>query len=85
MHKELSGHTETVEFIKFNHDSKLLATGGMNNKIRIWNTENDFELKHIMEDGPSEDMNFLEWHPKGNVLITGGKDFLIWLLNGQNG
>ena len=31
MHKHLPGHTETVEFLKFNHDGKLLATGGMNN------------------------------------------------------
>ena len=84
-YKHLAGHTETVEFIKFNHDGKLLATGGMNNQIRIWNVENDLELKYTLEDGPSEDLNFLEWHPKGNVLITGGKDKMIWMFNGQNG
>lgn len=85
LHKSLPGHTETVEFIKFNHDGKLMATAGMNNQIRIWNTEADFTLKCALEDGPSEDLNFLEWHPKGNVLITGGKDLLIWMFNGQNG
>jgi WD40 repeat protein len=31
LHKSLAGHTETVEFIKFNHDGKLMATAGMNN------------------------------------------------------
>jgi WD40 repeat protein len=36
-------------------------------------------------DGPTEDLNFLEWHPKGNVMITGGADYMIWLLNGENG
>jgi WD40 repeat protein len=83
---ELEGHTETVEFIKFNHDGKLLVTGGMNNALRIWNTEtNDFELKYTITDGPNDDLNFLEWHPKGNVFITGGKDYLIWLYNGTNG
>lgn len=81
-YKHLPGHTETVEFIKFNYDGKLLATGGMNNQIRIWNVENDLELKYTLEDGPSDDLNFLEWHPKGNVLITGGKDKMIWMFNG---
>lgn len=84
--KELAGHTETVEFAKFNHDGKLMVTGGMDNNLRIWNTEtNDFQLKYTITDGPTEDLNFVEWHPKGNVFITGGKDYLIWLYNGANG
>ena len=33
---ELEGHTETVEFIKFNHDGKLMVTGGFNNVLRVW-------------------------------------------------
>ena len=35
-------------------------------------------------EGPdnSDDMEFVQWHPKGNVFITGGKDKLIWLMNG---
>ena len=78
------GHTETVEFIKFNFDGKLMITGGMNNQLRVWNAET-FELKYALEDGPTEDLNFLEWHPKGNVFITGGKDLLIWMFNGVNG
>lgn len=77
-------HSETVEFAKFNFDGKLLVTGGMNNPVRIWNAEKDFELKCTLE-GPSEDINFIEWHPKGNVVILGGKDYMIWMFNGQNG
>lgn len=54
--------------------------------MRIWNAENNsFDLKYALADGPTEDLNFLEWHPKGNVFITGGKDYLIWLFNGANG
>jgi len=62
-----------------------MATAGMNNQIRVWNAENDFELKCALEDGPTDDLNFMEWHPKGNVIITGGKDKLIWMFNAQNG
>jgi angio-associated migratory cell protein len=45
------------------------------------------KLKCIIEEGPDtkDDMNFITWHPKGNVFLTGGKDNLIWLLNGANG
>jgi WD40 repeat protein len=56
----------------------------MNNPIRIWNVENNYELKATLE-GPSDDINFVEWHPKGNVIICGGKDLMIWMFNGLNG
>jgi WD40 repeat protein len=77
-------HQETVEFAKFNYEGKLLVTCGMNNPIRIWNVENNYELKATLE-GPSDDINFIEWHPKGNVIICGGKDLMIWMFNGSNG
>jgi WD40 repeat protein len=28
---------------------------------------------------------FVEWHPKGNAIICGGKDYMIWLMNGATG
>jgi ribosome assembly protein SQT1 len=86
---ELPGHTETVEFIKFNHDGKLLVTGGMNNVLRVWSADKnmEFTVKCKLENGPAEtdDILFVEWHPKGNALICGGKDFMIWLMNGATG
>ena len=33
---QLDGHTETIDFIKFNFDQKLCVTGGLNNALRIW-------------------------------------------------
>lgn len=33
---ELVGHTETVEFCKFDSTGKWLVTGGMNNFLRVW-------------------------------------------------
>ena len=38
---ELPGHTETLEFIKFNHDGKMVVTGGMNNVLRVWTMGED--------------------------------------------
>jgi WD40 repeat protein len=86
---ELPGHNETVEFIKFNHDGKLVVTGGMNNVLRVWSADKnmEFTVKCKLENGPAEtdDILFVEWHPKGNALICGGKDFMIWLMNGATG
>lgn len=83
--QELEGHKETVEIIKFNSDKKLVATAGMNNFIRIWDVPSGFTLKTTIEDASSEDINFLEWHPKGNVILVGGKDNMIWMFDGVKG
>jgi ribosome assembly protein SQT1 len=93
---ELEGHTETVEFIRFNHDGKLCLTGGMNNQLRVWQVEDNeapltkpykMSLKCKIENGPDakDDILFVDWHPKGNAIICGGKDYMIWLMNAATG
>lgn len=82
---ELPGHTETVEFCKFDSSSKWLVTGGMNNVLRIWDVANGFTLKRTIDSIPQEDLNFVEWHSQAPVLMTGGKDYMIWLVNAVNG
>ena len=59
----------------------------MNNVLRIWETSPDgnFKLKTTLENGPSDDILFTEWHPKGNAVLCGGKDFMLYLLNGATG
>lgn len=34
---------------------------------------------------PKADLNFVEWHHQAPVLITGGKDLVVWLINALNG
>lgn len=82
---ELEGHNETIEFCKFDSTGNWLATGGMNNQIRVWDVVNGFTLKKLVEEIPIDDMNFLEWHPTGPVFLTGGKDYMIWMISAQNG
>jgi WD40 repeat protein len=68
----------------------------MNNQLRIWqvsensdplNNNYKFTLKCKLENGPSEkdDINFVKWHPKGNAILCGGKDYMLWLMNGSSG
>jgi WD40 repeat protein len=44
-------------------------------------------LKCVIEEGPDDktDINFIRWHPKANLIMVGGTDNMIWLLNGANG
>lgn len=38
---ELGGHTNQVYSIAVSSDGRLLASGGMDNKIRIWDAQNN--------------------------------------------
>jgi WD40 repeat protein len=57
----------------------------MNNQLRVWNVVDGFTLKTLIEEIPQEDMNFIEWHPTAPLLLTGGKDFMIWMVNAVTG
>ena len=56
---ELPGHTETVEFCKFDSSGKWLVTGGMNNVLRVWDVVNGFTLKRTLDNIPQDDLNFV--------------------------
>ncbi|GAA5849036.1 hypothetical protein JCM9279_004702 [Rhodotorula babjevae] len=89
----LSGHSDSVTSVGWNFDGSLVATGGMDGKVNVWKArrpssdmaweETGWELAVSLE-GPDE-VNFLDWHPKGNVLMAGGADGTVWLWNLPSG
>lgn len=82
---ELEGHTETVEYCKFDSSGRWMVTAGMNNMARVWDVANGFILKTLVEEIPIEDMNFVEWHPTAPLFLIGGKDYMIWMVNAVTG
>lgn len=79
---ELSGHTDTVTCVGFNHDGTMALTGSYDGTIRLWKTDNGEHLKTL--DGP-EDIEWACWHTKGNAIIGGSQDGTIWMWMAHNG
>ncbi|KAG7451173.1 WD40 repeat-like protein [Guyanagaster necrorhizus] len=79
---KLTGHSDSVTSTAWSRDGELIATGGMDGKVRIWRrvgTENYRTWEFLTElQGPDEVM-FLRWHPKGSVLLAGSNDSTLWL------
>ncbi|KAI0058206.1 WD40 repeat-like protein [Artomyces pyxidatus] len=79
---KLTGHTDSVSAAAFSSDGEMVATGGMDGKVRVWRrvgTENYKTWEFLTElQGPDEVM-WLRWHPKGPVLLAGSNDSTVWL------
>eukprot|EP01038_Epipyxis_sp_PR26KG_P006200 gene6200-8538_t len=79
---ELNGHTDTVTSVGFNYDGSLALTGSYDGTVRIWKVD-DGECIQVLE-GP-EDIEWAEWHSKGNAVIAGSRDGTIWMWLTYNG
>ncbi|GAA5923607.1 hypothetical protein JCM1841_001298 [Sporobolomyces salmonicolor] len=87
---KLSGHSDSVTSVGWNFDGSMVATGGMDGKVRVWRAvgsqpweERQWEFLTNLE-GPDE-VNWIDWHPKGNLLLAGGADGTVWLWNLPSG
>ncbi|KAK2460342.1 hypothetical protein APHAL10511_007731 [Amanita phalloides] len=80
--EKLTGHTDSVTSVAWSADGEMIATGGMDGKVRLWRRvgkENHRIWEFLTElQGPDEVM-FLRWHPKGPVLLAGSNDSTLWL------
>lgn len=76
---QLAGHTDTVACVAIDPSGEVLATGGMDGVTRLWDVASG-ELKDALE-GPTEAVEWLDWHAKGTILAIGSQDMTAWMFN----
>ncbi|KAJ2607099.1 60S ribosomal subunit assembly or modification protein, partial [Coemansia sp. RSA 1694] len=72
----LDKHGDSVSSVGFSSDGSLVASGGMDGKIHVYSVEARERCATL--DGP-DDVAFIDWHPKGNVLLAGAHDASLWM------
>lgn len=79
---KLTGHVDSVCSASFSSDGQMVATGGMDGKVRIWRRVGtvDFRNWEFLTElqGPDE-VIWLRWHPRGTILLAGSNDSMVWL------
>lgn len=75
----LRGHSHSVNSVVFPLDGKLLASGPMNETVRIWDMEKGQELSRFK--GNSCDIDSVAFSPDGSLIVLGSADRMVRLWN----
>mmetsp|Transcript_3713 Transcript_3713/g.10985 ORF Transcript_3713/g.10985 Transcript_3713/m.10985 type:complete len:510 (+) Transcript_3713:205-1734(+) len=72
----LEGHADSVTACGFSHAAAFAATGGYDGTVRLWDVATGALARTL--EGPG-DVEWLDWHPKGDVILAGACDGTIWM------
>ncbi|KAJ3047704.1 hypothetical protein HK097_011286 [Rhizophlyctis rosea] len=73
---DLGVHTDSVSAIGFSNDGQYVASAGLDGKVIVHNVSNG---QHVVTlEGPTE-ITWLEWHPRGPIVLVGSEDATIWM------
>ncbi|HEX8737216.1 MAG TPA: caspase family protein [Pyrinomonadaceae bacterium] len=78
-----TGHTSLVNTVAFSRDGKMMASGGGDNTVRLWNVETGWQIKSL--EGHTNYILALAFSPDGKTLASGGFDASIRLWDVQTG
>ncbi len=73
----LYGHSQPVFATSFSPDDSLIASGGLDGNIIIWNTSNG-EIVHLLRHQPFNQLTSLSFSPNGSILASCGQ---YWFRN----
>jgi len=68
----LTGHSDCVNSVAFSPDNKYLASGSIDNTVKVYRTDNFQEIKTLTEH--SNSVNSVVFSPDGKYLASGSDD-----------
>ena len=81
--KTFRGHSHGVWAVAFSPDGSMLASGGAERLVRMWDIETGRLLRSLR--GHTNDIRAIVFTPDGQALATGSEDRTIRLWNGKTG
>lgn len=79
---ELRGHMSGVTAVAWNSTGTLLATAGLEGRLRVWSR--DGLIKHTFDVAGSS-LTALAWHPSLDQVAIGGRDGTLTIFDAQLG
>jgi WD40 repeat protein len=79
----LTGHRDVVYAVAYSRDGRILATGGRDDTIRLWNVADPFHPVALtgLVPAASGRVYWLDFSPDGRTLAAAGRDGTITLWN----
>lgn len=68
----LTGHTTSIESVRFGHDEELVVAGSLSGALKIWDLEAAKILRTLT--GHKAGIKSLDFHPYGNFAASGSMD-----------
>jgi len=77
------GHSSTVHSTAFSPDGKIIASGGMDNNVKLWNAETGREMRTLQ--GHTSYIYHVAFSPDGRYVVSAGNDMTIRVWDPQSG
>ena len=77
-------HGGRVNSIAFSRDGRLIATGGANGTVRVWDPLSPTEWMHISPFASGTLVRSVAFSPGADLLVAGGDDFTVRLFDVKN-
>mmetsp|Transcript_13123 Transcript_13123/g.41365 ORF Transcript_13123/g.41365 Transcript_13123/m.41365 type:complete len:442 (-) Transcript_13123:31-1356(-) len=72
-------HNDSVVRVKLNAAGSLCASAALDGIVNVWQNDASSTGFVCALDGPGGPIEWIDWHPKGNVLAAGSDDGTAWI------